>query len=392
MIVVAGHRGAGFLEPENTLRAVRRGIGLGVGIIEVDVRVTCDRKAVVIHDETLDRTTNGTGKVSDFTLAELRELDAGKGEKIPTLDDVIAAAKGKAVLQLELKDDFLEEQVVEAVRNADARDGVVVISFSGERLRKVKKLDNLETGLICVRTENNIGLAKDAGASILMHSFRFISKEVIVECRKRGLKVGVWNPDSVEDIEAVISMNPDIISSNRPDLVISILNYRESHEELIDIVDESDNVVGSASWKEMMERNLLHRTANTMVFNSEGLLFVHRRPDHVRLYPGMWDVKFGGSVRAGESYEEAARRELFEEAGINVPALSLLFRLRSERKENNAHRAVFKCVYDGRVVLDPSEVSEGRFMSLESVRSLMAEGRLSPSAVDVLVEFLRRSG
>lgn len=391
-IKVTGHRGAGILEPENTIRAIRKGIELGVDMVEIDVRITKDGKAAVIHDVTLDRTTNGRGKVSDFTLAELRKLDAGKGEKIPTLDEVISVIKGKVILHVELKDDSLEEQVVDAVKRGKAEKTVVVISFNHERLRKARSISNLETGLICVKTENNIELAKDAGASILLHNFKFINRKIMSDCRKNGLKVGVWNPDTEEDINSMIGLGPDIISSNRPDLLTNLLKFRDSHEEFIDIVDESDAVIRSVPWKEIMENSLLHRTSNTMVFNSKAELFVHMRATHLKLYPGLWDVKFGGSVRSGESYEEAAKRELFEEAGITGAKLSLMFKLRSNRKENNVHRSVFKCFYNSPITLDSSEVAEGRFMGIGEVREFLAEGKLSPSAVDVFREYLRHNG
>ena len=315
-IKITGHRGAGFLEPENTIRAIKKGIELGVDLVEIDVRLTKDHKAAVIHDDTLDRTTNGKGKVSDFTLDELRKLDAGKSEKIPTLDGVIAATQGKVILHVELKDDFLEEQVVAAVKRKNVENSVIVISFSHERLRKIKSISSLETGLICVETGNNIALAKAAGAGILLHNFNYMNKKAINNCRKAGLKVGVWNPDTEEDISSMIRLGPDIISSNRPDLLIKLIRHHDSHDEFVDIVDESDSIIGTASWKEMNEKNLLHRTSNTIVLNSKGKLFVHQRAEHLKLYPGLWDVKFGGSVRSGESYEDAAKRELFEDIGL----------------------------------------------------------------------------
>ncbi len=164
--------------------------------------------------------------------------------------------------------------------------------------------------------------------------------------------------------------------------------FDASHDEYVDIVDEDDRVVGNAHWKDMMEKHLLHRTSNTIVLNSKGEIFVHRRADNLKLYPGMWDVKFGGSVRAGESYEEAAKRELKEEAGIDNPIIHLLFRLKSRRMENMVNRAVFKCVYDGEISLDESEVAEGRFMKLDEVKSRL-ERKMSPSAIDVLSEYLK---
>ncbi len=101
---IMGHRGAPADEPENTLRSIRRALAMGVDAVEIDVQLTKDGELAVIHDGTVDRTTNGQGAVKDFTLAELKGLDAGKGEAIPSLAEMAAAVAGKAHLVIELKE------------------------------------------------------------------------------------------------------------------------------------------------------------------------------------------------------------------------------------------------------------------------------------------------
>ncbi|MBI3051440.1 NUDIX domain-containing protein [Candidatus Woesearchaeota archaeon] len=162
-------------------------------------------------------------------------------------------------------------------------------------------------------------------------------------------------------------------------------------EEYLDIVDEEDNVVRQATWKEMMDRKLLHRTANVFVLNSKGELFVHRRAEHLRLYPGLWDVKVGGSVRAGESYEDAGKREVMEETGATNVKLTEIFRIKYRKPEHNVNRCVFKCVYDGKIKIDETEVAEGKFTSIDDAKKMMADGKLSPSATDVFMRFLRQN-
>lgn len=161
-------------------------------------------------------------------------------------------------------------------------------------------------------------------------------------------------------------------------------------EELIDVVDDDDKVIEQVTWKEMHEKSLLHRSSNVFVFNSKGKLFVHKRADSLKLYPGMHDVKMGGIVRAGESYEEAARRELEEEAGIENAKLEYLFSIKFRSDKNNNNRKVFRCVYDGKIKLQPEEVESGRFMAVDEAKKMMADGKLSPSAVHVFREFLKR--
>ena len=100
---IMGHRGAAAYEPENTLRSIRTALAMGVAAVEVDVQLTRDGELAVIHDDTVDRTTNGTGAVRDFTLAELKKLDVGRGEAIPSLAEVVEEVAGKAHLVIEVK-------------------------------------------------------------------------------------------------------------------------------------------------------------------------------------------------------------------------------------------------------------------------------------------------
>lgn len=161
-------------------------------------------------------------------------------------------------------------------------------------------------------------------------------------------------------------------------------------EELIDIVDDNDAVIRQATWQEMHSKGLLHRSANVFVFNSKGELYVHKRATGLSLYPGMYDVKLGGIVRAGESYEDAALREIKEEAGMENVQLKYLFSVKFRSEHNNNNRKVYRCVYDGKITLQKEEVESGRFMTIDEARKMMAEGKLSPSAVNVFTEFLKR--
>ena len=162
-------------------------------------------------------------------------------------------------------------------------------------------------------------------------------------------------------------------------------------EELVDIVDDDDNVVRQATWKEMHENSLLHRSANIFVFNSRGMIFLHKRNRNLSLYPGMHDVKAGGVVRAGESYEEAARRELKEELGIEGAKLEYLFSLEFRSPHNNNNRKVYRCIYDGKITLQKEEVESGKFVTMAEAERMLGEGKLSPSATAAFREFLKRT-
>ncbi|WP_010477604.1 glycerophosphodiester phosphodiesterase family protein [Thermococcus zilligii] len=140
-ILVLGHRGYSAKYPENTLLAFRKAIEAGADGVELDVWLTKDGEVVVIHDETVDRTSNGSGKVREMTLAELRELDFGMGERIPTLEEVFEALPEDAVVNVEIKDTEAVKKTAEII-GANNPERVVVSSFIIDALREYRKLDS----------------------------------------------------------------------------------------------------------------------------------------------------------------------------------------------------------------------------------------------------------
>src|SRR5215510_15237367 len=118
--LVIAHRGASAYEPENTLRAFDLAIHQGAQMIELDLHVTCDNHVVVIHDPTLNHRTNLTGSVDRLTLAEIKRADAGKGERVPTLDETLDLTMGKVGLYLEIKDRRAALPTLQIVRRGDA--------------------------------------------------------------------------------------------------------------------------------------------------------------------------------------------------------------------------------------------------------------------------------
>ena len=225
MIEVVGHRGAAGLEPENTLRSIRKAIDLGVDSVEIDVRVTRDGYLVVIHDETVDRTTNGHGYVKDLTFNEIRRLDAGKGEKIPTLEEVLNLTKGKVVLQIELKAREATEPTVHLIERNNAERDVIITSFMHDLLGRVHDLNSaLRTGAIFFDVQGDI-----CQRAINVHSeaihvyYRNVNSELIENAHKRGLRVSVWSPDEIEDMREMINLGVDEICTNRPDILLNLL-------------------------------------------------------------------------------------------------------------------------------------------------------------------------
>ncbi|MBI2549770.1 glycerophosphodiester phosphodiesterase [Candidatus Woesearchaeota archaeon] len=229
MIQTIGHRGAAALEPENTLRGFRKAIEIGVNYVEFDVHRCKSGELVVIHDETVDRTTNGEGFVADLTLLQLKKLDAGKGEKIPTLQEVIDVCKGKMKMCIELKSKGLEEDTVAAIeRNRIAAD-VVVISFYHDFIKKVKGIAKtrklqIKTGALIVGNPVNAAdVVKAAKADYLSANQNFVDEKMVRDLRKAGLGITVWNCDTERDIRRLAKLGVDAIGSNRPDLLLRVM-------------------------------------------------------------------------------------------------------------------------------------------------------------------------
>jgi len=231
LVVVTGHRGCGTKglglgEPENTLRSIRRTIDLGTDQIEIDTHLTSDRRVVVIHDETVDRTTNGTGKVRDHTLAELRALDAGFGERVPTLEDVIDTVRGKATLQVELKGRDVEDSVVQIIKDLDMVEEVVLTSFRHSAVKRAKDLENrLKTGVLFVCSPvNPTSLAHEAKANNLHPNVDYVDAAFVDSAHREGLGVYVWNADTEEKAKEMLKLGVDGIGTNRLDIVLPLVH------------------------------------------------------------------------------------------------------------------------------------------------------------------------
>ena len=219
-----GHRGAMAYEPENTIRSWRKAIAFGVDVIDSDARLSKDGKVVMIHDKALDRTTNGKGLVKDFTLTELRKLNAGKGEKIPTLKEFLKLAKENNVIaQIELKERGMEEKVVKEIENLGMIDKTIIISFNGESIRKVKEINPLiQTGLIFANKIKNLTkffrYCKVLKADWLYGAYNAVDANFIKSAHKWGFKFLVWVLNDVESIKKFAGFGCDAIASDKPDL------------------------------------------------------------------------------------------------------------------------------------------------------------------------------
>lgn len=159
-------------------------------------------------------------------------------------------------------------------------------------------------------------------------------------------------------------------------------------EELVDVVDENDRVVGTVTRSEVKAKGLLHRVASTMVFRSDGRLLVHRRTDSKDVFPGSFDCFVGGVVSAGETYEEARDRELAEEMAIEGARPIELFRHRFESDEDHSIGAIYAVTWDGPVVPQAAEVAWHDWESVERVGARARDPSFVPDGREVFHRWL----
>jgi glycerophosphoryl diester phosphodiesterase len=220
-VMIMGHRGAAALEPENTLRSIERALEIGVNAVEIDVRLSKDRELVVIHDATVDRTTNGTGPVSSYALDDLKKLDAGKGQTIPTLQEVMEFIGNRVTLVIELKEEGTEGMVVDLIKRNKLNDNVYVISFWHDLVKSIKGIESsIKTGVLLVGCPVDTCVAAQASADALVMKYTFVNRHFIHMAHKEGLKVFVWNIDDKHLLRPYVDMGVDGIGTNDPRVLV----------------------------------------------------------------------------------------------------------------------------------------------------------------------------
>jgi isopentenyldiphosphate isomerase len=166
-------------------------------------------------------------------------------------------------------------------------------------------------------------------------------------------------------------------------------SFMKNTDERIVIVDYNNNVIGTEHRSVMRNRGLLHRATYILVFNSNGHLFVQKRTLTKDIYPGYYDVAIGGVVRAGESYEESAGREIEEEIGITDVSLKYLFDFYFEDSGNQVWGRAYYCVHDGAIVLQEEEIESGEFRKVNEILTSADHEPYTPDGIYVLKRYLR---
>lgn len=236
MLIIA-HRGASRAEPENTLRAFDLAIRQGAQMIELDLHLTGDGHIVVIHDAELDHTTDLTGRISEMSLDEVRRADAGKGERVPTLDETLDLTLGKIRLYLEIKDPRAADETLRTIRARNCRDDCMLASFDLPLMRRLgREVNDIELGVILGNeTINPIVRWREAFPWLAMRDIRYdvlcmqveLCYGMLVRMMKAsGKKVYVWTADDEKQFERLIGYEVDGIVTNVPDRLNDYLSKR----------------------------------------------------------------------------------------------------------------------------------------------------------------------
>jgi glycerophosphoryl diester phosphodiesterase len=232
------HRGASAYAPENTISAFDKAVEMKADYIEIDVQRSKDGELVLIHDTSVDRTTDGTGKVGDLTFEQLRNLDAGSwkgeqftGEKIPTFDEILDRYHGKIGILIELKAPELypgiEESIAEELkeRNLDKpqNEKIIIQSFNFESMKKMNDLlPKVPIGVLTSSKSHTTPQALQefsTYADYFNPSYRIVDEELVNQVHSLGMKIGSWTVRSQEAADFLLDMGVDAIITDYPDYV-----------------------------------------------------------------------------------------------------------------------------------------------------------------------------
>ncbi|HOL35736.1 MAG TPA: glycerophosphodiester phosphodiesterase family protein [bacterium] len=224
---IVAHRGFSGVYPENSLIAFKKATELKVDFFEIDVHQTRDGEPVVIHDEKIDRTTDGKGFVKDMTYKEIRKYDVGKwkgfpGEKIPHIEEVLEIANDKAGILIEIKKCDVEK--LGEFLNKSKVKKLFIGSFNLDYVKQARNiLPEIPTSFICKHVPSNLPELVCCGIRKLDIQFNSLNAEIVKILIASGFSVNSWTPDSEEDLLSSIHMGVQFITTNRPDILKNLL-------------------------------------------------------------------------------------------------------------------------------------------------------------------------
>ena len=221
-MIITGHRGALGTEPENTLRSFRRAVADGCDEIELDLRVSADGELVIMHDAAVDRTTSGSGEVASLTLSELRSLDAGLGEQVPTWTETVAAIDVR--FQAEVKAEAAVPLLAQSLKSDPAlAERTLVTSFHPEILLAVREaFPDVTTGHIFGRTPDIaevITRTRAAGATWALCGIAGLTPEAVADLHTAGLSTTAWPVPDPTTLAKATALAVDGITTDNPHLL-----------------------------------------------------------------------------------------------------------------------------------------------------------------------------
>lgn len=240
--LVIAHRGARDVAPENTLAAFRAALEAGADGIELDVTRCATGEIVVIHDDTVDRTTDGHGRVAEMPFGALRELDAGRwfneafrGERIPLLEEVLDLVGGKLRINIEIKgkdwrDTGIEAEIAETIRRRGLTSSIIISSFNPWALRRMRRAAaDVRLGFLYAAPKTGLDLApffapRFLGAEALHPHLALVDDTYVARAQRLGLRINVWTVNALEDIMRMVALGVDGIITDHPALVRDMLS------------------------------------------------------------------------------------------------------------------------------------------------------------------------
>ena len=215
--LVIGHRGAAGHAPENTLPSIERALELGVDAVEIDIHLVGE-KLLVIHDDTVDRTTNGHGALADLRLDAIRSLDAGSGAQIPLLEEVLDLVQGRAGLVIEIKARAAVPHLASLLDRGET-EAPLVISFDQPALVQFKAVrPRVQIAPLLYGVPHDLtACAERIDALAYNGHFKSMSQELVDDGRARGRKLFAFTPNKHEDIKRMMMLGVDAVTTDFPD-------------------------------------------------------------------------------------------------------------------------------------------------------------------------------
>lgn len=223
--IVIAHKGACGYAPENTLLSFQRAIDLGAHMIELDLHETVDGELVCIHDSSVDRTTNGSGEVHSFTYRELQKLDAGEGQYIPLLEEVLKLCFGKLQVNIELKVIGVEKKVLDLVERLNMLNDIIVSSFYHGTLVAIKEMNETTSTAILVKDpmDDFVQYALNLRANAINPNYQLVNQEMVAESHHAGLKVYPWTVNNSHEMKQLYTVGVDGVITDYPDRAFDVL-------------------------------------------------------------------------------------------------------------------------------------------------------------------------